>query len=340
MTVCPSPRSLEIASRTPQRVDRSANRLRLDSPQSLVADLLSPVSEHDFFHDNWEKSPLLVAGRGADYYTELLTPRDVEGLLQNVGLHYPAVRLARDGGYLPANLYTRDVKQGDVLFAGLLNLPRVEAEYRAGATILLTAMGQYWPPARTLTRICKDYLSHRVHINGYVAPPHSVGFPAHHDPHEVFILQISGLKQWRIYAPYVHLPHASQRFDSRRFTPGKPIIEVTLAPGDLLYLPRGYVHETSTSSDFSLHLTMGVTVYSWVDVALTLAAQSRESDALRQGLPPGFLRSSDAAVLLWDEFASRIRELVEPSSGKHVVDRFMREARLLVSNDMAPIKLQ
>lgn len=61
------------------------------------------------------------------------------------------------------------------------------------------------------------------------------------------------------------------RFSSRDFTDnelGDPIQEIVLSEGDVLYLPRGYIHQASTEQDFhSLHIT--VSAYqcnAWVDL--------------------------------------------------------------------------
>ena len=36
-----------------------------------------------------------------------------------------------------------------------------------------------------------------------------------------------------------------------------PVLECTLEPGDLLYMPRGFIHEASTKEDqHSLHITL------------------------------------------------------------------------------------
>ena len=35
--------------------------------------------------------------------------------------------------------------------------------------------------------------------------------------------------------------------------------------GRTLYLPRGWLHEAATSDSDSLHITVGVSVYTWVD---------------------------------------------------------------------------
>ena len=47
--------------------------------------------------------------------------------------------------------------------------------------------------------------------------------------------------------------------------PGEPVLDVTLEAGDTLYLPRGWLHEAKTSQTDSLHLTVGVNVYTWMD---------------------------------------------------------------------------
>jgi ribosomal protein L16 Arg81 hydroxylase len=37
---------------------------------------------------------------------------------------------------------------------------------------------------------------------------------------------------------------------------GKPVLEVTLTPGDVLYLPRGFVHEAVAQDSSSSHITV------------------------------------------------------------------------------------
>jgi ribosomal protein L16 Arg81 hydroxylase len=83
-----------------------------------------------------------------------------------------------------------------------------------------------------------------VHANVCITPQNSSGFTPHYDTHEVLVLQIGGSKVWRIYDPPLKLPHRSQPFNaaSHRLPPRpRPRFELEMRPGDLLYLPRGYV---------------------------------------------------------------------------------------------------
>ncbi len=63
--------------------------------------LLQPLSIERFFAEYWEKQPLYLPRRAPDYYAGLLTQRDLESLISNTDLRYPAIQLSKGGGYLP-----------------------------------------------------------------------------------------------------------------------------------------------------------------------------------------------------------------------------------------------
>jgi bifunctional lysine-specific demethylase and histidyl-hydroxylase NO66 len=105
------------------------------------------------------------------------------------------------------------------------------------------------------------------------------GFAPHFDDVDVYVLQVEGRKRWRVYAP---LPgHALPRYSSRDFLDaeiGTCMLDAVLAPGDLLYLPRGTIHQAeSLPGDASLHLTVSADHQrSWADL-LEAALQVRNS---------------------------------------------------------------
>lgn len=118
------------------------------------------------------------------------------------------------------------------------------------------------------------------------------GFAPHFDDVDVFVLQLEGRKRWQVYKPLPGsiLPRAS----SRDFSPheiGSPILEVVLEPGDLLYLPRGTIHQAQSLPDHhSLHLTVSANQRNtWIDFlmpAVESGFQDLEASCLACRLSP------------------------------------------------------
>ena len=79
-----------------------------------------------------------------------------------------------------------------------------------------------------------------------------------HTPGRGDINQVEGRKKWKVYAPRSAeeaLPRASSD-DLTDTELGAPVLEVELGPGDLLYMPRGFIHQARCARDeHSLHLT-------------------------------------------------------------------------------------
>ncbi len=174
---------------------------------------------------------------------------------------------------------------------------------------MLPGFHRAWKPLATLAAAVEDYLDHAAHTNIYITPAHSSGFDPHYDAHEVFVLQISGRKYWKIYPPVLELPHQSQVFHPRMFTPSAPMLEVDLEPGDLLYVPRGVVHTTNTLNDASTHVTLGVTVHTWVELLAIWLQSSKDELAFRRALPPGFASRPELQKGLADEFSQLVASL-------------------------------
>lgn len=137
-----------------------------------------------------------------------------------------------------------------------------------------------------------------VGANLYLTPPNSQGFAPHYDDVEAFILQIEGQKRWRLYKP-LHENEYLPRYSSKNFKQseiGKPILDIVIKPGDLLYLPRGTIHQGVTLEDtHSLHVTLSVyQKNSWFDLLEKVLPQALERAAVndtrfREGLPLNYL---------------------------------------------------
>ena len=99
-------------------------------------------------------------------------------------------------------------------------------------------------------------------------------FGPHFDLHDVFAIHFEGEKVWNIYeniekSPINH-PVFKLSEDERRKRAGKIIEQVTLKPGDLLYIPRGQYHDALASQNGAIHIAFGLTYIKSIDVMTSL----------------------------------------------------------------------
>jgi len=293
---------------------------------ATFADLVAPIEPEAFFEKSWEKEPLHIT-RSEDIYESVLTNRDVETVISSGGLRYPAIQLAKGGGCYPPEAFTRSLRSGGDVFTGIPVLERILAEYQAGATITLPGFHRAWKPLGALAGAIEEEFDHPVHTNVYITPGYTAGFAPHYDTHEVFVLQIAGRKHWLIEKPPLRLPHRSQPFNPQNYVGTAPVLQVDLAPGDLLYLPRGFAHSTTTSDSFSVHVTLGVTVYTWIELLVEWAQSSRCIPSFRRALPPGFAGQQDNQKSLKDQLRRVIAELQRLTGHDGLLEDFTRRVR-------------
>jgi len=294
---------------------------------SGLAWLIAPTRPEDFVQAYWERKPLHVSRDDRRYYQSLLTNENLEAIISSSDLRYPAIQLAKNGAYLAAEAYTRNVKHGSEFFNGVPDIAQIQSEYRSGATVVLPALQRTWAPLRDLCDALENEFSHPVHANAYLTPGDSPGFTPHYDAHEVFVLQIAGSKRWRLFEPPLRLPHRTQTFSPTGFVLPAPIAELELDPGDLLYLPRGYVHAAHTSQSHSAHVTVGMTVYTWVELLAELVGASKEIADFRTALPPGFATDDSVKKSLKEGLVRCLERLRSSCDFDRLIEDFRQRVR-------------
>ena len=234
----------------------------------------------------------------------------------------------KEGEKIPVAAYTETLSWRPTGFTGTANVDRVAEEFEGGATVVVQALHLHHLPLARFCRTLEAELGQPVQANAYYTPRSAQGLPVHHDTHDVLCLQVSGEKRWLVYEPVLELPLKDQRYSAEDRGPGEPVLDVTLQPGDTLYLPRGWLHEALTSESDSLHLTVGVNVYTWLDAVRSALEQSaREEVGFRHGVDdeaelPGDLLDLLRARLGRDEVARRRRERFVSSRRPIRGDRF------------------
>jgi ribosomal protein L16 Arg81 hydroxylase len=251
-----------------------------------LASLIAPASEDEFRARCWETKPLIVHRNDPDYYDDLFTLQDFDDALMRGSAH---ARVANDlsrqqlaqhvGGTTPAL---------DALFSGMQN----------GFTLVLDQLHSRDPKLGLLCRSLAPEFGHQLATNVYLTPPGGKGFGAHWDDREVFILQAVGSRVWHIETKRRVFPGRGDSMGEEGRALQGEFNTVTLEQGDLIYIPRGFVHDAECGEGASLHITLGVQT-TFFDELLHAAIKKMVylDPRLRVALPLGFMQGRQEGVV-------------------------------------------
>lgn len=248
-----------------------------------IARLIAPTTVETFFSEYWEKKALVIRRGDQRAYESLVTLDDIDKVITTFHLSHPDVTMANA---------TRQVEVGDyTLDGGVVDIVRLYQQFATGSTIIMNQLHRFVPGLGDLIRRVELEVSARMQTNIYLTPREAQGLRIHYDSHDVFVLQVHGTKHWKLYSTQVPLPFRGQSFGDFPAEPGEVAQEFELEPGDMLYMPRGLMHAASTTSDTSMHITMGVLHTTWVELMIEALARFATNDPeLRKSLPPGYAR--------------------------------------------------
>ncbi len=266
-------------------------------------EILQPYGWSLFAEKYWQKLPLHIAREDPTFFISLVSREQVEFLINTRGGRddFPiSVIGGRIGETVPAEV--RGLHRSHWRFED------VYERVSQGATVRIGNLGHFLEPVRRLISGFETILNTDIAVNLYLTPAGSEAFGSHFDNHDVFILQIEGSKIWKMFTPPKDLPvevvykARPQWFEHKlpnqqNLLPSRPAVkldrEIALSAGDLLYVPRGHVHQVFTSEQASLHLTVATPVLTWYEIVIhALAATFRESRTLREAVPSTFATSA------------------------------------------------
>ena len=194
-----------------------------------------------------------------------------------------------------------------------------------------------------IAHLCNDLQRSFPHAyaNAYITPRCSQAVPAHADDRDVFIVQIYGSKTWTVYQrvpiPY---PYPDEQVGKaghpvpEAVLQGPVLLQHTLVPGSVLYMPRGYVHQASTTADSSsCHVTVALATHDWT-LAGALQSAGRavwtRNVAWRQALP----RQVGTAAVLGDQERQQLQEQIDAA-----IDALRREVTVEAVEEAMRVKL-
>lgn len=220
-------------------------------------------------------------------------------------------------------------------------LPRNEEEARRlvedGYTLLVRHAERHDERlAAVAASFARDF-SAPVNIHMYCTPGGQFGFGWHYDAEEVFIVQTTGRKEYRLRKNTVNpwpieetLP-ADMRYESEIM----PLVRCELAAGDWLYVPSGYWH-MGESRETAISLAIGLQQRTAIDVFDFLRPQILDSLFWRQRLPVVGDAAASEDVALREQLAVLFKELGQDLSkllsSPPQVDAFLERLRATQSD--------
>lgn len=284
---------------------------------SALGRLISPVTVEEFLASYFECKPLFVDRNDPDYFKDLLTLSDVDTVLTVLHPRSGQIDLVNASAEQP-------IKKSEYMTpTGFADAARVAELFAAGATVVFPQLHFSLPKLAELCAGLEAEFTHPFQTNVYLTPPGSQGFGTHYDTHDVFVVQVAGCKKWDIYGTPLELPLHTQSFVPSTVDPGPVTRSIAIEPGDVLYIPRGVMHQARSARESCLHITVGVLTYTWADLMMdALTAVCLDDPAFRRSLPAGFARVDFDRTEARAHFGELLKRLKDKADIDNLLDGF------------------
>lgn len=289
--------------------------------------LIQPISPDVFFSQYWEQKPLHISRNNPDYYSDLFSVKDIDTLIQHSKPKYPRVQLGKTNKRGFSLEFLEGMGTISVQDYGVPSLQRLYDAYAQDDTLIVNRLEEYWEPLAHFCRGLEQYFSCLSNASLFLTPKNAQGFLPHFDPCDMLVLQVEGSKIWRIYnsAPELTSPEDNLSYILRELP--DPDREIHLEAGDLLYIPRGCVHEVLTVDEPSLHLAINIAVFTWADLIVkALTSVGKQSSALdfQKALPVGFLNQNQPTPSLQSQLTKLLECLSQQANAETAVSQLAR----------------
>ena len=256
-----------------------------------LADILHPITVEEFFAEYYDRKPLHVPAPDPEKFAGVMSWQKLSQILNMTAVWSPAsLQLYLDRKQVPAVEYCRDELDRENRPTQQPDSERVNDWMRRGASLVVNYIDTLTPELAAVANAVEGALGGKSQSNLYCSWQQHRAFDTHMDTHDVFALHIAGEKDWNIYEGRLDNPIAHEMFtglDRAYHEAHRGAIEtqLTLRPGDFLYLPRGKYHDALASSSACIHLTFGVTRIIGYDLLNLLFNHAMTKGAFRANFP-------------------------------------------------------
>lgn len=291
-------------------------------------DILAPISAEEFFAEYYDRKPLHIPGAGKKF-SSLMNWERLNSLLNMTAVWTPAsLQLVLNGEMVPSGQYCRPS-------VGTEGRPQLRPDAEAvtgllkqGASLVANDIDTLTPELSAIAGALEAALSGKAQTNLYCSWREHRAFNSHFDTHDVYAIHTLGEKVWHIYEGRLDNPIAHPGFKNfgheyHEQHKGRVVAEITMQPGDLLYIPRGQYHDALASSDGTIHVSFGVTAVIGLDVLTLLYDQAIADSLFRANLP----RPTDGAAVAdhLTQLGNRLSEIARQPKSQESVAEFQRD---------------
>lgn len=275
------------------------------SARDAFARVLDPLDPGRFFDEVFEDRHELIARDDPERFADLVSIAAIDDFVASHELHAGMIDMTRAEPQIMRNQFIQD---NDVI-----DRSAVMRLYQDKGTLIAPHFHSYHKPLADFVRALEPVFSAQIQTNIYLTPPGAQGFRTHYDNHDVFVLQVSGSKKWRLYNTPVDKPFRGEGFEPGVHDVGEPEQEFLLHAGDTVYIPRGMMHDADSFDDHSsLHITLGLVAKTWADLVLeSISKVALGMDSMRRALPPGYANPDFDRGPAREQFAAFIAEIAD-----------------------------
>ncbi|UTW52355.1 hypothetical protein KFF05_02965 [bacterium SCSIO 12827] len=263
-------------------------------PQTSITfrDLIAPMTPETFFTEYSGRRAVHIPG-DADKIRRLFDWSSFNRLINMTTVwNAHTMKMALDGRNLAPDEFCSMGTLREGGRAMVPDWPRVGGLLEDGASLVLDLMEMLDSGSAAIATALQMATASRVTCNAYYSRCQRPAFKSHFDTMEVFAVHIEGEKTWQLYEGRFEEPieadgYRYASFDEAYHAKARGALaqEITMTPGDILYIPRGQYHDALAASDSCLHLSFGTVRPTGLDFLRTVSRAATADPLFRREMP-------------------------------------------------------
>ncbi len=242
----------------------------LERPAEFVSRLLHPYNLTGFYTEVWgRETHHFSRSASLPFHNADLLPTEPQSAIRSFVGRCVSVTETTRGEALQAHKDISLLRSGHMpKNAEYPSIPPavIDETLEDGYSIVVNWMQFRWPAVAQLAEAFDAVFGHQTNVNLYHTPGNEQAFPLHYDETDVFVLQLSGSKVWKLHEPALAFARTDEkRLSDQALQEFGVVKEEEMNPGDMLYIPRGVPHTARNlrADAPSSHLTVGLHVDLW-----------------------------------------------------------------------------